>query len=1061
MSGDPFGTAAIRERVLAGWSAGAVRLREDANAEEDLVLGGYRDRVLVELAQNAADAAARAGVPGRLLLHLIESADSPSGLVLLAANTGAPLDADGVQALATLRASAKRDVPTAGPPTTAVGRFGVGFAAVLGVSDDPAIVSADGGVRFSRLRTLAAVSDAAEHAPGLAEELARRDGHVPVLRLPFPDPGESPPGFATAVLLPLRDDAAVRLVERLLAELDDALLLALPGLAQVQVEGPASVRPRVIEGVADRWQVLRRTGGFDPALLADRPTEERRRTSWSVTWALPDDARSLPGTLYAPTPTDEPLPWSALLIASFPLDPSRRHVAPGPATDELVRQAALAYADLVVETAHVGESARVGEPARDADRYWSLVPTGLAAGTLDGALRAGVVQALRTTRFLRPAEPPPAGDQEQLLRPRDAVVLDPPAGADPAVVAALAPVLAGLVAAPRSARPALDVLDVPRIALAEVVEQLPTAGRDAAAWRELYDAFEPLAADPLVREALAALPVPLADGRVVRGARGLVLPGGSAAVAEALGVLGVRAVAADAVHGLLERLGARRLTAREALELPEVRAVVGSSLDRREDGDHEHVDAVLTLVAQAVAESGAGEADPVWEASGAAEPTPDAWLGELALLDQDGEITPAAELVLPGSMAEQVLDPDAVGVVAPELAERWTGPVLRAVGVLDSLVTLRLADVPLGELGGLDVADIDGGAPPLPDWPDWVDASLAGAGVPPGADATCPELVAIRDLDAVRDDAWPQVLAAIAADRVLRAAVVDRTRIVVANLAGARDGTRHGIDVPSFTAWWLRRELFDARPWTDPDADLAVLALLGPAPALGRDLDPGLRAALGAVRSIGDLDAGAVQSVLDGLADPGLELGVADLLAVWAGLARLALAGAAELDDVAAPESIRALAGGRPVVVDAATALVVDDPAWLQRPDLAAAVVVRGDPEAAALADLLDLPLASQSPVVLDGPGEPVPVPAQVHMLLPQAPAQWREHDALTVDGVEVSWWVQGRGPGALVHASTVDGLARGLAWAAGRWDHRAAVERVIEDPDALDDVLVDDAFGG
>jgi hypothetical protein len=58
---DVFGTGGIRERVLAAWAAGPVRFREDADAEEDLALGGNLDRVVVELAQNAADAAARAG----------------------------------------------------------------------------------------------------------------------------------------------------------------------------------------------------------------------------------------------------------------------------------------------------------------------------------------------------------------------------------------------------------------------------------------------------------------------------------------------------------------------------------------------------------------------------------------------------------------------------------------------------------------------------------------------------------------------------------------------------------------------------------------------------------------------------------------------------------------------------------------------------------------------------------------------------------------------------------------------------------------------------------------
>ena len=140
---DPFGTAALRANVLAAWAASPARFREDANAEEDLVLGGYRDRVLIELAQNAADAASRAGVRGRLRFEL-SSADA----VLRASNTGAPLDAAGVESASTLRASAKRDDP-------AVGRFGVGFAAVLAVSDEPSMLTNSGSVTWSLARTRA------------------------------------------------------------------------------------------------------------------------------------------------------------------------------------------------------------------------------------------------------------------------------------------------------------------------------------------------------------------------------------------------------------------------------------------------------------------------------------------------------------------------------------------------------------------------------------------------------------------------------------------------------------------------------------------------------------------------------------------------------------------------------------------------------------------------------------------------------------------------------------------------------------------------------------------
>ncbi|WP_214406596.1 hypothetical protein, partial [Pseudonocardia lacus] len=75
--GDPFGTTALRAAVLDSWAASPTRFREDANAEEDLRLGGYADAWLVELAQNAADAARAAGVPGRLAAAVVAGPGGP------------------------------------------------------------------------------------------------------------------------------------------------------------------------------------------------------------------------------------------------------------------------------------------------------------------------------------------------------------------------------------------------------------------------------------------------------------------------------------------------------------------------------------------------------------------------------------------------------------------------------------------------------------------------------------------------------------------------------------------------------------------------------------------------------------------------------------------------------------------------------------------------------------------------------------------------------------------------------------------------------------------------
>jgi hypothetical protein len=109
------------------------------------------------------------------------------------------------------------------------------------------------------------------------------------------------------------------------------------------------------------------------------------------------------------------------------------------------------------------------------------------------------------------------------------------------------------------------------------------------------------------------------------------------------------------------------------------------------------------------------------------------------------------------------------------------------------------------------------------------------------------------------------------------------------------------------------------------------------------------------------------------------------------------------------------------------------------------------------LAAALDLPLAADlAPGAVEDTGRQVAVPAVVGALLPHAATTWCEHEELVVDGVEVDWWVDS---GGLVHASTLDGLARGLAYQAGAWPARSAVAEVLLDPAALPRLLLDEAF--
>lgn len=1023
---DPFGTARLRRGVLDAWAGSPARFREDANAEEDLALGGYRDRLVVELAQNAADAAARAGVPGRFSLTLRDG-------VLVAANTGAPLDAAGVESPSTLRASAKREQGDG-----AVGRFGVGFAAVLAVTDEPAVVGRTGGVRWSLAEARGLAADTARHSPGLGDELRRRDGHVPLLRLPFAAEGSAPDPYETVVILPLRDAAAEALAARLIDAIDDTLLLALPGLDEVVVETGSGTRilrrrtdgPYVAvdderedaasggrESVTTRWRVLVRNGPLEAALLADRPLEERLRPHWSVTWAVPVDTdgapeppRSAP-VLHAPTPSDEPLGVPALLIASFPLDTTRRHAAPGPLTDFLVERAADAYAELLagwrpVSTAVLG-----------------LVPGPLGRGELDGSLRGAILARLPRTAFLPPALPRTKDDADGLpetLRPREAEVVE---GAGAETVRVLAEVLPCLLPAGLERRVELRTLEVARVPLTEAVDRLAGLEKEPGWWRRLYDSLAGV--DP---DRLTGLPVPLAGGRTTIGPRQVLLPMPDATPGESLARLGLKVAHVDAAHPLLEKLGALPATPRAVLTTPQVRAAVAGSLDddvwSLDDDGPVGVDELAELVLTLVRDANL-------------EPGDEPWLGALALPDDEGELAPAGELVLPGSPFAQVVREGELAMVDGDLAERWGEQPLAACGVLAGFALVRAADVVL-DPDELDPRDGDFAEPDDAGLLDAVDVwcedvldRLPDTPVPPVAT----ELVAVRDLDLVDDDRWPQALALLSRPP-LRDALTQPVRVLLP------DGT-HEIVRP-YTAWWLRdHPVLDGRRPAGLRAaggDPLLAGLYDPADATGFEDEQVLRA-LGVRTSVAALldEPGGAAELLDRLADPEREVGAAQLHALYGALADL------DPEQVTLPDELRAVVDGEVRVVDAADAVVADAPDLL--PLAGGLALLPVSPERAAdLADLFQvrrLSATADAEVTQEGAGHPVPQSVRT-LLGPATPQRYVEHEELFVAGVEVDWR---RTSDGTVHASTLEGVAAGLAWAAGQWPRRFEVAALLEDP--------------
>lgn len=148
----------VRERqriTIANYTNDPDLLEEHVGMEDNFQAGGYGERQIEELLQNAID---RLVEPGRVEFRLAQG-------TLYCANEGEPFAAAGVRAVTGAFLSPKRDEQ--------IGRFGLGFKSVLGVTDHPQIFSRTVSFGFNE-------PEAAE----LLSDLPYCPARVPTLRVP-------------------------------------------------------------------------------------------------------------------------------------------------------------------------------------------------------------------------------------------------------------------------------------------------------------------------------------------------------------------------------------------------------------------------------------------------------------------------------------------------------------------------------------------------------------------------------------------------------------------------------------------------------------------------------------------------------------------------------------------------------------------------------------------------------------------------------------------------------------------------------------------------------------
>jgi hypothetical protein len=354
------------------------RLIADHHNEQSITRD-YVGREILELLQNANDAAIEAGELGLVRIEL-----RPEGL--LVANTGEPFSRAGVDSLRLAHLSPKR-----ARRAQLVGHKGLGFRAILNWARFPFILSGGLTLGYSQgfahekqnwLRTLSS-----ELASAIDFE-ARNPGSlvIPLLAFPnCPNDGDLAPclnneaqqllyaraselrvSYDTVIGMPF-DESATAYAEALaqIGYLRPEVLLFAPGLEELVIvnDGQATVRwghipqngsgiSRVCIGPSNsgefrEWHLRVEREALPPEYLADA-TEAQ---TYEIVLAVPVNHRAEAGYLYSYFPTEVFFPYGVVAHASLDLVSNRQQFQPTKANEFIVTRLAALLADSAADHA--------------------------------------------------------------------------------------------------------------------------------------------------------------------------------------------------------------------------------------------------------------------------------------------------------------------------------------------------------------------------------------------------------------------------------------------------------------------------------------------------------------------------------------------------------------------------------------------------------------------------------------------------------------------------------------------------------------------------------------
>jgi superfamily II DNA or RNA helicase len=409
---DPALRAQVHDRqriTIENYANDPDLLTEHVGMEDNFQAGGYGERQVEELLQNAIDQLA---APGRVELRLADGA-------LYCANEGSPFGAEGIRAVTGAFLSSKKDEK--------IGRFGLGFKSVLGVTDRPQILSRSIAFGFNE-----------PEAKSLLAALPWRPERLPTLRVPSvldpaaiaaedPHVAEMMDWASTIVRLPLvrggdririrlqSFDVRYLLFPENLSRVD--IVLGEPGgvLSRQTFQRQAGSAPDLVQleapgGEKTEWRLLRRDHQIPDAVAKELPGLFRR-DKVTVSYALEQGKTGI-GEFWAWFPLLDQTTASGIFNAPWQVNDDRTSMLQGSALNRELLEVA---AELLIDAALLESTptdpakhfdvlpARGREPRSNADKYMSeriprlarlhpLIPTSTGEMRAPSQVRAPVLE---------------------------------------------------------------------------------------------------------------------------------------------------------------------------------------------------------------------------------------------------------------------------------------------------------------------------------------------------------------------------------------------------------------------------------------------------------------------------------------------------------------------------------------------------------------------------------------------------------------------------------------------------------------------------------------------